>query len=163
VLAVGGIAFVVGAGIGAGRSSLMGEARVVFTHVRLLPCLIKESVAHHAAPIAGALTGSGPAGPQLAAAAPVAAPVVAAQGAVADASAVDPGDIVDSGRFGLFRGLGASFGEGFDAALDGNREIADAVGDSRLMIQIGLALGFLYAAFLSVWFWATRLRPRPRD
>jgi hypothetical protein len=29
------------------------------------------------------------------------------------------------------------------------------------MIQIGMALGFLYAAFLSVWFWATRLRGRP--
>ena len=39
--------------------------------------------------------------------------------------------------------------------------IADAVGDSRLMIQLGLVLGFLYAAFLSVWFWATRLRGRP--
>ena len=29
------------------------------------------------------------------------------------------------------------------------------------MIQLGMALGFLYAAFLSVWFWATRLRGRP--
>jgi hypothetical protein len=42
----------------------------------------------------------------------------------------------------------------------------EALADSRLMIQIAMALGFLYAAFVSVWFWATRLRApaagRPR-
>ena len=42
----------------------------------------------------------------------------------------------------------------------------ETLADSRLMIQIGMALGFLYAAFVSVWFWATRLRAsaagRPR-
>jgi hypothetical protein len=30
--------------------------------------------------------------------------------------------------------------------------------DSRLMIQIGMMIGFVYTAFVSVWFWATRLR-----
>jgi hypothetical protein len=43
---------------------------------------------------------------------------------------------------------------------------AETLADSRLMIQIGMALGFLYAAIVSVWFWATRLRApaagRPR-
>jgi ElaB/YqjD/DUF883 family membrane-anchored ribosome-binding protein len=31
-------------------------------------------------------------------------------------------------------------------------------GDGRLLMQVGVALGTLYAAFLTVWFWATRLR-----
>jgi hypothetical protein len=42
----------------------------------------------------------------------------------------------------------------------------ESLSDSRLMIQIGMALGLLYAASVSVWFWATRLRApaagRPR-
>ena len=42
----------------------------------------------------------------------------------------------------------------------------ETLADSRLMIQIGMALGFLYTVFVSVWFWATRLRApaagRPR-
>jgi hypothetical protein len=38
----------------------------------------------------------------------------------------------------------------------------ESFADSRLMMQLGLAFGLLYAVFLSVWFWATRLRaPRP--
>ena len=31
-------------------------------------------------------------------------------------------------------------------------------GDGTLMMRIGKLLGVLYAAFLTVWFWATRLR-----
>jgi hypothetical protein len=34
--------------------------------------------------------------------------------------------------------------------------------DTRLMIRIGLLLGIAYLVFLTIWFWATRLRPRPR-
>jgi hypothetical protein len=33
--------------------------------------------------------------------------------------------------------------------------------DTRLMIKIGLLLGMGYVLFLTLWFWATRLRPRP--
>jgi hypothetical protein len=32
--------------------------------------------------------------------------------------------------------------------------------DTRLMIKIGLLLGMGYLFFLTVWFWATRIRPR---
>jgi hypothetical protein len=32
--------------------------------------------------------------------------------------------------------------------------------DTRLMIRIGLLLGMGYLLFLTVWFWATRIRPR---
>lgn len=35
------------------------------------------------------------------------------------------------------------------------------LGDRRLMLQIGGALGLAYVGFLVVWFWATRLRPGP--
>lgn len=33
--------------------------------------------------------------------------------------------------------------------------------DIRLMIKIGLLLGMGYLLFLTLWFWATRVRPRP--
>jgi hypothetical protein len=36
------------------------------------------------------------------------------------------------------------------------------LGDSRLMLQIGVLLGLAYLAFLTLWVWATRLRPRLR-
>jgi hypothetical protein len=35
-----------------------------------------------------------------------------------------------------------------------------ASGDTALMLEIGLVLGLAYLAFLAVWIWATRLRPR---
>jgi hypothetical protein len=56
-------------------------------------------------------------------------------------------------------GLAFMAGAGGAATLRGA-----ALADSRLIIQIGMALGFLYAMFISVWLWATRLRapvPRP--
>lgn len=34
--------------------------------------------------------------------------------------------------------------------------------DMRLMLQIGGLLGLVYGAFLALWLWATRLRPRMR-
>jgi hypothetical protein len=33
--------------------------------------------------------------------------------------------------------------------------------DTRLMTKIGLLLGMGYLLFLTVWFWATRIRARP--
>jgi hypothetical protein len=61
-----------------------------------------------------------------------------------------------------FSGLTQAFRNGFEDALRGpNREIGESLGDSRLMIQLGMLLGFVYAAFLSVWFWATRRGGRP--
>ena len=38
----------------------------------------------------------------------------------------------------------------------------ESLGDRRLMLQIGGALGLAYIGFLVVWFWATRLRPGPQ-
>jgi hypothetical protein len=33
-------------------------------------------------------------------------------------------------------------------------------GDTALMVKIGLLLGLAYLAFLTLWIWATRVRPR---
>ena len=148
-----GVAVLVGAGLAGSRLGCAAEARLLFTNVRLLPCLAKNSVSDHLAPLASALPGSGPAGP-----AAVLRPAVAAEGAVAGTSAVnDPVERSDA-RTGLL----GSFRDGFEQAIRGEtREIGESLGDSRLMIQLGMALGFVYTAFLSVWFWATRLRRRP--
>ena len=120
----------------------------MFTNLRLLPCLIQDGVRNTMEPLVSALPGSGAAAPAAALSLP--------QGAV------EGGSGANAGTPGRQRGLTQSFRDGFEDALQGgNREIGDALGDSRLMIQLGMALGFLYAAFLSVWFWATRLRGRP--
>ena len=54
----------------------------------------------------------------------------------------------------------SAIADGFDQAVQGRRENDDGSGlaDSRLLVQIGMLLGFVYLAFLTVWFWATRLR-----
>jgi hypothetical protein len=42
-------------------------------------------------------------------------------------------------------------------------EMSEAEQDARLLRQLGYALGFVYAAFLVVWLWATRIRWQVRD
>jgi hypothetical protein len=42
-----------------------------------------------------------------------------------------------------------------------SRDALENPRDTRLMIKIGLLLGMGYVLFLTLWFWATRLRPRP--
>jgi hypothetical protein len=150
VLAATAVAFTIGLTVGGARLLYSGEGQLMFTNVRLLPCLIREGVQQHIAPLVSALPGSGAAAPAAALSTP--------DGAVSGAHAESPGH---ARRHGL-SGLTESFRDGFQDALEGgNRDIGEALGDSRLMIQIGMALGFLYAAFLSVWFWATRLRGGP--
>ena len=39
-------------------------------------------------------------------------------------------------------------------------EVARDLEDTRLMLQIGVVLGLVYIAFLLLWLWATRFRPR---
>jgi hypothetical protein len=41
------------------------------------------------------------------------------------------------------------------------RDASENPRDTRAMIKIGLLLGMAYLLFLTLWFWATRLRPRP--
>jgi hypothetical protein len=155
VLAAAGVAFLIGAHVSASRLLCPDEVRLMFTNVRLVPCMVRETIAGHLVPLTSALPATGPAGPVAAL-----SPAVAPEGAVAEEVATNRGD-----KVGGFKGLAEAFRNGFEDALGGPRpDIGESLGDSRLMIQLGMALGFVYAAFLSVWFWATRLRrPRARD
>jgi hypothetical protein len=47
--------------------------------------------------------------------------------------------------------------DGFGRAVRPTAD-SDSLRDSRLLAQIGIVLGTIYLAFLTVWFWATRLR-----
>jgi hypothetical protein len=154
-----GLAVLVGAGLVGSRLGCAAEARLLFTNVRLLPCMVRTNVGNLIPSLTPTLPASGPAGPAAAL-----RPAVASEGAVAGTSAVNdppPGEIE---RSDARTGLLGSFRDGFEDAIQGGRrDIGDSLGDSRLMLQLGMALGFVYAGFLSVWFWATRLRRRPGD
>jgi hypothetical protein len=57
-----------------------------------------------------------------------------------------------------------SFRDGFAQVItDGRQDVGEGLRDSRLMLQLGMLLGFVYVGFLSVWFWATRLRQTNRS
>jgi hypothetical protein len=50
-------------------------------------------------------------------------------------------------------------GVGVDRILDRPQgRAADAATDSSLLVRIGVVLGFVYLALLTVWFWATSRR-----
>jgi hypothetical protein len=58
---------------------------------------------------------------------------------------------------GAFDSALQSFRDGFEQAIvDTRDEAEDGLSDSRVMVQIGMLLGFVYLGFLTVWFWATR-------
>jgi hypothetical protein len=50
-------------------------------------------------------------------------------------------------RDGFMRGAGRLAEDGYDEATD-----------NRLLMQLGIVLGTVYMAFLTIWFWATRIR-----
>jgi hypothetical protein len=50
-----------------------------------------------------------------------------------------------------------SFRDGFERSIRRDPDGGDGISDSRLFVQIGMALGFVYLAFLTFWFWATRV------
>ena len=66
MLAVTAVAFTIGLTLHGSRLLCSGEGQLMFTNVRLLPCLIRESVQHHIAPLVSALPGSGAAAPAAA-------------------------------------------------------------------------------------------------
>ena len=49
-----------------------------------------------------------------------------------------------------------------ERAAPSRPEGADVSRDTKLMLQIGGLLGLVYGAFLVLWLWATRVRPRMR-
>jgi len=57
-----------------------------------------------------------------------------------------------------------NFHRGFEGGVLGRDTggTGDGERDIRFLMQIGMLLGAVYVAFLTVWFWATRLRWNPR-
>jgi hypothetical protein len=58
--------------------------------------------------------------------------------------------------------LGRAIRDGFARGVRGLGTEDDGTSDTRLLMQLGMLLGTVYLAFLTVWFWATRLRWNPR-
>jgi hypothetical protein len=68
-------------------------------------------------------------------------------------------------RASISTGISSSFRRS-SRSIEPSNKSEDSVAvrrEPRLMLEIGLLLGAVYMAFLGVWFWATRLRRRPRS
>jgi hypothetical protein len=114
------------------RGACSPSAPVMFTNVRLLPCIASSTIERTAVATIDAVSKLGSSGGASIRSAPRVA------GAI-----IDP------------------FRDGFDRAVRGSvlaDEDTESLRDGRLLAQIGIVLGTIYAAFLTVWFWATRVR-----
>ena len=137
--------------VGARLLGSHGDARMAFTNVRLVPCLVRSSIAQQVT----AFTGSR-------------VPATSMAGAGGGGGSVTTGDVGErsgsdrggrAGVRGVVETITNPLREGFDQATrKATGEATDGFSDTRLMVQIGMALGVVYVAFLSVWFWATRVR-----
>jgi hypothetical protein len=58
--------------------------------------------------------------------------------------------------------IGSTVRDGFLRGAGRVEDAGDEAIDTRLLMQVGMVLGTVYIAFLTVWFWATRLRWSPR-
>jgi type VI protein secretion system component VasK len=107
---------------------------LLFTNVRLLPCYVNATVQQTTA---------------------TASSVVSRLGGEATAVPRDTGH--DESIIGTIK-------EAFERTVERPRIAVtdDGWSDRRLLAQIGIVLGTVYLAFLTVWFWATRLRWNPR-
>jgi hypothetical protein len=123
-----------------------GARTLAFTNARLLPCLVKASVERQIETLTLAVSRGGGAS-----AAALRSSVVGLR-AGGSASA-------DGHGFPSIQDLFDQVSDGFhDVVSDLPRDAADDLKDSRLMTQIGMLFGFVYLGFLTVWFWATRVR-----
>ena len=108
----------------------LSPSSIMFTNVRLLPCYVNATI-----------TRSG--------VAEFARLPRAAGGAVAE---IATERIVPAAG-----SITGPIRDGFDLIRRGRVDYEQ--GDtSRLLMQVGIVLGTVYVAFLTVWFWATRLR-----
>jgi hypothetical protein len=152
------LAMAAAAMVGPRASGSGTDMSMVFTNVRLLPCVVKESLARHVemlTALVGADGGSGAAAVSQTVGLGSASGVQGASAGWSPSPAERVHDALDA--------AGRAFRDGFEQAIADEREdIGEDFRDSRLMLQIGMLLGFVYVAFLSVWFWATRLRETDR-
>jgi hypothetical protein len=152
IVATAAVLTLAGAAIIGPRAGGSGtDARLAFTNVRLLPCLVKEGTARQLTALTEALVPvAAPAAASISGGAGITGTPGAAAGVAAEYERSRLGSMI------------ADLSEGFGRATrDAAGEAADGLSDSRLMVQFGMLLGVLYLAFLSVWFWLTRARERP--
>ena len=133
VAAAVGVATLTAASIARGVCS--PGAAVMFTQVRLVPCVVGSAIERSV--MAGTEVVSRR-GPGKGSATRRSAPAIV-------------GSIADPIRDGFER-----------VARRPVSEDVDGLRDARLLMQIGIVLGTIYMAFLTVWFWATRVRWNPR-
>jgi hypothetical protein len=115
------------------RSVCAPSPSLLFTNVRLLPCIVNATVQQ----------------------------TTAAASSVFSRAEAGSSGISEKGHD---HSVLAPVRHGFEHAVRHvpGRPIDDETWDSRLLAQIGVVLGTVYLAFLTVWFWATRLRWNPR-
>jgi len=53
---------------------------------------------------------------------------------------------------------GEQIREGLERSIRSAGQIGEPLRDSRLLVQLGMLLGFVYVGFLAVWFYVTRGR-----
>jgi hypothetical protein len=134
------------------------DVSMAFTNVRLLPCLVKESLARHVEMLTEAVAARGSGAPAASQAAEMLGAASGTRGAAAEGT---PG--MPERAQHAFQSALESFRDGFEQAIvDERDDVGEGLRDSRLMLQIGMLLGFVYVGFLSVWFWATRARGESR-
>jgi hypothetical protein len=135
------------------------SAPILFTSFRLIPCYAAETVQHYLSSVAartanvvGRWDGTRSAAGHT------------AEAAAGDVTVADESDKARQARpKGLLAaadGVAQAFHDGFSRGANGLADgDGEAARDSRLMMQIGMLLGMVYLGFLTIWFWATRLRP----
>jgi hypothetical protein len=138
VVAVTGLAFTP-TGLDIAREACAANARIVFSNMRLLPCVAEDAVRRYAAAATEAISRQ--------TSRPASRPA-SGDGSSAALTRV-PGEALEAIK------------EGFDRVT---RDLPAEAGDEqdrRILAQVGVVLGLVYLAFLTLWFWATRLRWRP--
>lgn len=124
------------------------SARLLFTNVRLIPCFVAQSLEQYISKATAVATRLG--GPPAPTSVQHSGESSAGRQPAAGQNAL-PGS-------GLLADVRSAF-----ADANVRRGQGDGQDDVRLMTQIGTVLGLVYAAFLTVWFWATRARWNPRS
>jgi hypothetical protein len=139
-----------GAAIIAPRAAGAGaDWRLAFNNVRLLPCLAMASVQQNTSLLTDAIAARGGGAVRS---------VTAGAGHAAGNGGRRIGHAA-SEAVGALEGAAESIRDGFGRTIEGRG--SEGLSDSRLFVQIGMALGFVYLAFLTFWFWATRVVRRP--
>jgi hypothetical protein len=123
------------------RSGAVANARMAFPNVRLIPCVAALAVEQ----TVGAIV------------APAAALVGGGAGSVGDGVTAPAGRRAPAGATAVREGF-VRIKEVAEAGGTGLRNALNERDEQALMMRIGMLLGLVYVAFLTVWFWATRLR-----